>query len=356
MMPTRITIAQLAEHIGSEFKGDGNCEIHSIAPLNIAQAGQATFLDNPKYRKYLNQTKAAVVILADKYLADCPTNAIIAKNPHLAYAKLATLFISKPKYAAGVHASAVVAPSAQIAANASIGANCVIGNDVKIAEHVVVGAGTVIGDTCEIGQNSLLNANVTLYQGVRIGKACIIHSGVVIGGDGFGFAQSDQGWFKVPQLGGVKIGDRVEIGANTTIDRGAINDTVINDGVKLDNQIQIGHNVIIGAHTIIAGCTGIAGSATIGKACMIGGGVGINGHIKIADRAVITGMTGISKSLTEPGIYSSGVQAAKRNEWKKNANQFNHLYEISKRVKELERMVAEINDNDNHNHNEKEKM
>ncbi len=350
MMPTTITIAQLAEHLGSEFKGDGTCEIHGIAPLSIAGTGQATFLDNAKYRKYLTQTKAAVVILANKYLADCPTNAIIADNPHLAYAKLATLFSPKLKHTPGIHASAVVAESAQIAASASVGPNCIVGANVILAEQVVIGAGSVIGDNCVIGEKSQLNANVTLYQGVRIGRHCIIHSGAVIGADGFGFAQSDQGWYKVPQLGGVSIGDRVEIGANTTIDRGAINDTVIEDGVKLDNQIQIGHNVKIGAHTIIAGCVGIAGSTTIGKACMIGGGACLNGHIDIADKSIITGMTGISKSVTEPGIYCSGIQAAKRTEWKKNAIQFNHLHEINERVKKLEQIIAEFNDND------KEKM
>lgn len=340
-----LTVAQIAEFLGASYEGDGHCVITSIAPLEIAEEGQISFLDNSKYRKFLTETKASAVILNAKEASLCPAKAkIITDKPYLAYAKAAGLFIKPRATTAQIHPKAVIGTNCQIDATASIAANVVIGNNVTIAKNVVIGANTAIGDDCQIAEETQLAANVTLYNDITIGKRALIHSGVVIGADGFGFAQAPEGWFKVPQLGGVRIGDDVEIGANTTIDRGALGDTVIGNGVKLDNQIQIGHNVKIGDHTIIAGCTAVAGSVTIGKQCMIAGKVCIAGHLSIGDRIIITGMTGISKSLTEPGVYSSGMQAERYELWKRNAIQISHLSEIAQRLKKLEQLIA-IDDN-----------
>lgn len=334
-----ITVAALAKHLKTEYRGDGACLISGIAPLDSAIAGQVSFLDNPKYKKYLPTTSASAVILTLQDLDKCQTNAIITDNPYFAYAKVAELFVGENEQTPGLHETVILGKDCEIATSANIGARCVLGNRVKIGEKVVIAPGCVIGDDCVIGDNSCLFANVTLYSNVHIGSRTIIHSGVVIGADGFGFAKTEEGWYKIPQLGGVRISDDVEIGANTTIDRGALGNTIIEQGVKLDNQIQIGHNVRIGAHTIVAGCAGIAGSATIGKRCMIGGGARIAGHIHVVDDTMITATAGISKSIKEPGIYCSGIQADKREKWVKNAIQFNHLGEIAERLRELEKYV-----------------
>lgn len=334
-----ITILELAKSLDVEFKGDGTCIITGIAPLNTAQLGQISFLDNPKYRKYLPTTMASAVILSPKNLSLCPTNAIVTDNPYYAYARTANLFAMNRKIKVGIHPSAIIGSDCQIAETAYIAANAVIGDRVIIDEKVIVEPGCVIGDDCQLAANTQLAANVTLYYGTRIGERGLIHSGVVIGADGFGFAQSPLGWYKVPQLGGVKIGNDVEIGANTTIDRGALEDTIIEDGVKLDNQIQIGHNVKIGSHTIIAGCTAIAGSTIIGKYCIIAGCADINGHITIADKVIITAASSVSKSITEAGVYSSGTRAIAHENWLKNAVHFEHLTTLAARLKKLEQLM-----------------
>lgn len=337
-----ITILELTKSLGAEFKGDGTCLITGIAPLNTAKSGQISFLDNPKYRKYLSTTMASAVILSPKHLSLCPTNAIVTDNPYYAYARAANFFALKRKSKVGIHSSAIIGVDCQIAESAFIAANTVIGDRVFIGEKVVVEPGCVIGDDCQLAANTQLAANVTLYYGTHIGERGLVHSGVVIGADGFGFAQSSQGWYKVPQLGGVKIGNDVEIGANTTIDRGALEDTVIEDGVKLDNQIQIGHNVKIGAHTIIAGCTAIAGSTIIGKYCIIAGSVDINGHITIADKTIVTAASCVSKSITEAGVYSSGTRAIEHGIWLKNAVHFEHLTTLAARLKKLEQLMEKV--------------
>lgn len=343
MKKQTFTLAEIAPLVDAKIHGDNACVITGVASLETAKAGEASFFDNSRYRKYLVSTDASVVILAEKNLPDCNSHALVTPNPELVFAKLAALFQKLPIKKPGTHPTAVIGNNCTIAPSASIGPRCIIENNTIIGENTIVHPGCVIGEHCIIGSNCKLWPNITIYHGVAIGDNAIIHSGVVIGADGFGITmKNDHSWHKIPQLGAVKIGNHVEIGANTTIDRGALGDTVIEDGVKLDNQIQIAHNVHIGAHTAIAGCVGIAGSAKIGRHCMIGGAACIIGHITIADNVIITGMTGISKSIKEPGVYSAIIPGERREIWKKNATQFRHLNEIATRLKKLEKTVASI--------------
>jgi UDP-3-O-[3-hydroxymyristoyl] glucosamine N-acyltransferase len=336
------TLAELTKNLEIEIKGDPQCIIKGVGTIQQAEAGQITFLVNPLYKKYLPTTQASAVILNPGDAEECPVNAVISRNPYFTYAKVAAFFDQKSTPASGIHPTAVIGADCQIDKSASIGANCVIGEGVKIAANVIIAPGCVIGDDTEIDVGTCLDANVTLYHQIIVGKHVVISSGCVIGSDGFGIAKHKGEWHKVPQLGRVVIGDYVEIGSNCSIDRGAIDDTVIEKGVKLDNLIQIGHNVRIGENTAIAGCVGIAGSAVIGKNCLIGGCAGINGHITIADNVVITGMTVVSKSIREPGIYSSGVGGLVTNlEWRKNSARLHRLDQLTKRVKNLEDLTLE---------------
>lgn len=339
-MPT-YTLTTLAEHVGAELVGDGQCQITGIAPLHQAQAGQVSFLDNPKYRKYLQSSQASAVIIAPDLANQCQSNALVVQNPYFAYAKIAELFLSKPVAKPGVAPSAVIADSANIAGSASIAANVTIGERVVIGEHAVIGPGCVIDDGVTIGHGSQLMANVTVYYDVSIGRDCLIHSGAVIGADGFGLAKNEGVWHKIPQLGAVVIGNHVEIGANTTIDRGALDNTQIGDGVKLDNLVQIGHNAVIGEHSVVAGCVGISGSTRIGKHCIIGGGACIVGHIEIADNVTVTGMGAVSSSIKESGIYSSGTNVRPNREWRKNSARFHQLDNMARRLKALEKLVEQ---------------
>lgn len=332
-------LAELAAILDAELKGDPNCVITGIATLSKAQAGQIAFLDNVRYRKYLADTKASAVILAPVNLELCPTNALVLKNPYLGYAKIATLFDRKPQAKLGVHPNVVIGANCQIHPTASIGPFCTLGDDVTLGENVVLGSGCSIGDGSSIGANTQLMAGVKVYHAIRIGQRVIIHSGTVIGSDGFGFAQNNGVWQKVPQLGAVIIGNDVEIGANSAIDRGAIEDTILEDGVKIDNLVQIAHNVIIGAHTAIAGCVGIAGSTTIGKHCLIGGGVGIAGHITITDRVIITGGALVAQNIEESGIYTSGFPAQPTLAWKKIIVRVNQLDMMMQKLRDLEKLI-----------------
>jgi len=300
---------------GLTLRGDPDLSIRSVATLSRADAGSLSFLANPKYRKQLKATRAGAVLVAPADAEICPVAALIDPNPYLAYARIATLIHPPVRAPSGIHPTAVIADGARIASSATIGALAVIEDDVEIGERAYVGPGCILQAGVRVGADSSLLSRVTLYPGVKLGQRCILHAGAVIGGDGFGFALNSGTWVKVPQVGGVRIGDDVEIGANTTIDRGAIDDTVLEDGVKLDNQIQVGHNVIIGAHTIIAGCTGVSGSTTFGQRCMIGGMVGIAGHLTIADDVIVTARSMISASLKEPGTYSSGIPAMESRSW-----------------------------------------
>jgi len=342
-LQTAYKLSELAKGLNVTIKGDIDCMISGISPIQQAKSGHISFLTNSLYKKYLHQTEASAVILTEADAEDCPVNAVISPNPHYIYAKIAEYFDDKPAVESGIHASAVIGKNTDIHASAAVGPHCVIGNCVKLGAGVIIGAGSVIGDEVEIDEHSRLYANVTLYHKVKIGKRTCIASGVVIGSEGFGFANQKGVWHKVPQLGSVIIGDDVDIGANTTIDRGAVDHTVIEDGVKLDNLIQIAHNVRIGQNTIVAGCVGFAGSVVIGKNCMIGGKSNFAGHITVCDNVMITGMTQVTKSILEPGTYSSGIVGAVTTpEFKKNNARFYRLGNLMQRVKYLESTLKDL--------------
>jgi UDP-3-O-[3-hydroxymyristoyl] glucosamine N-acyltransferase len=336
-----LTLGEVADRLGLECRGDRARPLSGLANLALAEPTQLSFLANPKYRKFLQQTRAGAVILtpADAAAAEYEFGCLLSDNPYLSYARASHLFDRRPRPAAGIDDSAVVSASAQIHASAAIGPHCVIGDEVVIGANTTVGAGSAIGAHCRIGADNTLHANVTLYHGIQLGDNCIVHSGAVIGADGFGFAPGPQGWEKIVQLGTVRIGRGVEIGANTTIDRGALEDTVIGDGAVIDNLCQIAHNVQIGEGTAIAGCVGIAGSAVIGAHCMIGGGAGIAGHITIADGVQIQGRARIIGSIDKPGSYTSGTGMMETTLWRKNAVRFGQLDELYRRVVELEKQI-----------------
>ncbi len=329
-------LGELARVAESELHGDTGLEITGVASLERATTGEIAFLANPKYRKYLTATKASAVILSKQYLPECKVAAIVAADPYLAYARISSYMFPPPEQQPGRHESAVIAANAAVDPTAWIGAGVVVEEGAQIGAGVFVGPGSVIGSNVKLGSDSRLIANVTLCAGVTLGERVLLHPGVVIGSDGFGLANSDGAWVKVPQLGSVVIGDDVEVGANTTIDRGALNDTVLERGVKLDNQIQIAHNVWIGEDTAIAGCVGIAGSTRIGRRCTIGGGVGIVGHLDIPDDTHFTAQTLVTRSPKSAGHYSGNLPAVAGREWQKSVAHIRHLDDIVKRLKALE--------------------
>jgi UDP-3-O-[3-hydroxymyristoyl] glucosamine N-acyltransferase len=296
-----------------------------VATIDSAGPAQITFLANPRYRAKLADSRAGAVIVGrgDRDVVSSPR--IVADNPYAYYARTVALFHPEPPATPGIHATAVIDASAIVAPSAEIGAHVVIGAEARIGDGARIGAGCVLGARVTLGEGTRLHPRVTIYDDCTLGVRGIVHSGVVIGADGFGMARSEGHWIKIPQVGRVVIGDDVEIGANSCIDRGALDDTVIEDGVKLDNQIQVGHNCRIGAHTVIAGCTGISGSVTVGRHCMIGGGVGIVGHLSICDHVTITGFTMVTKSIAQPGTYSSGVPFMPHAEWLRAVVQLRRL-------------------------------
>lgn len=326
------TLAELSKISGARLEGEGECQITAVNTLSKAREGEIAFLSNRHYAKQLPVTKASAVILAEEDFHSCPTNSLVSATPYLAYAKIANFLYPKKNHTGKKHENISIGEDCDIDASSSISANVVIGNNVKIAAGVFIGPGCVIADNVEIGQNSTLFANITLSEGVELGQNVTLHPGVVIGADGFGMAQENGCWLNIPQIGSVKIGSNVDVGANTTIDRGAIEDTIINDGVKIDNQVQIGHNVVIGEHTAIAGCAAIAGSTVIGKRCMIAGAVAISGHIEIVDEVIVTGMSGVSNSIKTPGVYSSGIPVTDNKTWRRNIIRFKKLDEILKKL------------------------
>lgn len=334
-----MTLQDLVRELGGEAVGEVAEPLTGVGAMESASTSQITFLANPKYRTRLADSKAGAVILspADRDATTLPR--IITKNPYAYFARVAQRFSPPREYSQGVHASAVVHPGARVAASASIAEFVSVGTGAVIGEGVRIGPGCHIGEGADIGAGTRLAARVTVNEGCRIGARCIVHSGVVIGADGFGFAPdfsgSEGGWVKIPQTGRVLIGDDVEIGANTTIDRGALDDTIIGNDVKLDNQIQVGHNVVIGDHTAMAGCVGIAGSARIGKHCMVGGGAIILGHLEVADGCTISAMTLITKSITEPGTYTSVMPFMKHEDWLRNASQLRRLDQVAAAVKKI---------------------
>ena len=324
---TVYTVSQLAQLIEATIQGDGEVQIHGLATLQSAGAGQLSFLANPTFKKYLATTEASAVILRPPDAQTFAGNALVVDNPYLAYARLSAIFAPQiPR--TGVHTSAVVDNAADVGQNVAVGPHAVIEAGAVIGDACIIGAGSVIGRDCVIGEESIIYANVTVYHSVKIGARARIHSGVVIGSDGFGFAPQDRDWTKIHQLGGVVIGDDVELGAGTCIDRGALDNTEIGDGVKVDNLVHIAHNVRIGSHTILCGCSGIAGSTVVGANCIIGGAVGIINNLVIADGVTLTAGTLVTKSITDPGVYSSGTPLMANKEWRKNAATFPRLYEL----------------------------
>jgi UDP-3-O-[3-hydroxymyristoyl] glucosamine N-acyltransferase len=322
------SLGELAVRFGLTLRGEPSLKIRRVATLSHAESGAVSFFSNSRYRRQLESTRATAVLVAPADAASCPVAALIDPNPYLAYARIATLMYPELPPSAGVHLTAVVAQGVRIPASASIGPLSVIENDVEIGERVSIGPGCIVHRGARIGADSYLVSRVTLYAGVVLGQRCILHAGAVVGADGFGFAPNAGTWTKIPQVGTVRVGDDVEIGANTSIDRGAIDDTVIEDGVKLDNQIQVGHNVTIGAHTIIAACTGISGSTTLGKRCMIGGMVGFAGHLTIADDVEVTGCSLVSASIKHAGSYSSGMPTVETRTWRRMVA---HLRRLAKK-------------------------
>jgi UDP-3-O-[3-hydroxymyristoyl] glucosamine N-acyltransferase len=307
----------LAVRFGLELRGEADLRVSHVATLSQADSGSLSFLANSRYRRQLPTTHATAVVLAPGDADGCPAAALVSSNPYLAYARIAEFLHPVSVGPVGVHATAVVDAGARVAASASVGPLCVIESGVEIGERVQIGAGCTILAGARVGAGTRFRPRVTVYERVQIGERCLLHSGAVIGADGFGFAPDAGSWVKVPQVGSVRIGNDVEIGANTTIDRGAIDDTIVHDGAKLDNQIQVGHNVVIGPHTAIAACTGISGSTSIGARCMIGGMVGFAGHLTIADDVSITGCSLVSASIRQPGSYSSGMPTVETRAWRR---------------------------------------
>lgn len=335
-----VTLGELAVRFGCELRGDPARTIERVATLAGADAHALSFLANPRYRTQLADTRAAAVVLSAASAGDCRTAMLLADNPYATYARIAVLLHPPPPLTPGVHPSAVVATSARIAPDAEIGAGAVLGPEVVIGARALVGPHCVLDAGVTLAADVRLVARVTLGRGVTVGARSVLQPGVVIGGDGFGFAPEKGRWLKVPQLGSVQIGADVEIGANTTVDRGAIEDTVIEEGVKFDNLIQIGHNVRVGAHTAIAACTGVSGSVTIGRRCMIGGAVGFAGHISIADDVVITGYSAVTHSITSAGVYSGTLPIEEARTWRRLVAHFKRISLLEGRLRKLERSAG----------------
>lgn len=339
-MPSK-QLAVLAQQLNADLHGDGDILINSIASMKSAQKGQITFLASPHYREQLSDCQASAVVLTADDLSWCRTAALVVDNPYLTYARMAQLLDTTPQPAKGIADSAVIDVSAKLGNSVAVGANAVIESGAQLADDVAIGAGCFIGKNSIIGKGTRLWANVSVYHGVQMGEYCLIQSGAVIGSDGFGYANDGGNWVKIPQLGTVVIGDRVEIGASTTIDRGALDNTEIGNDVIIDNQCQIAHNVVIGDHTAVAGGVIMAGSLKIGRYCMIGGASVINGHMEICDKVTITGMGMVMRPVTEPGVYSSGIPLQPNKRWRKTAALVMHIDEISQRLKKIERKVGE---------------
>ena len=328
--------------LGGEVAGNPDTKVQRVGTLENAGINSITFLTSDRFLHQLPHTRASAVILSTAHKDATALPRIVCDNPYVYFARVSALLDPAVPAQPGIHPAALVPASAVLGVKVSIGPYAVLGENVHLGDGVVIGAGCVVGDDVIVGSETRLHPNVTIYHGCRLGARCLLHAGVVIGADGFGIAADDGRWVKVPQVGRVVMGDDIEVGANTTIDRGAIDDTVIEDGVKLDNLIQIAHNVHVGAHTAIAACTGIAGSAHIGRRCQIGGAVGIAGHLSIADDVNISGKTLITKSISEPGTYSGGYPFEPNRAWRRNAAQIRHLDTLVKTVKQLEKRLAEM--------------
>ncbi|RXJ72505.1 UDP-3-O-(3-hydroxymyristoyl)glucosamine N-acyltransferase [Veronia nyctiphanis] len=334
-----ITLAELANELGAELHGDGSVTISAIAGMDKAGEGEITFLSSSKYREHLEACQASAVMVKEADRAFCQGNVLVVADPYLAYAMTAQLLDTTPACASDIAPSAYIAPDVQLGEGVSVGHNAVIESGVILGDGAQIGAGSFVGKNAKIGANSRLWANVSVYHDVQIGANCLIQSGAVIGSDGFGYAPNKGKWVKIPQLGSVIIGDRVEIGACTTIDRGALDDTLIADGVIIDNQCQIAHNVSIGENTAIAGATVMAGSLKVGNHCFIGGASVFQGHMEVTDGVTVTGMSMVMKPISEPGVYSSGIPAQSNREWRKTAARVMKIDDMHKRLRAVEKQL-----------------
>ncbi len=339
----QFTLSDVAALVEGELQGNPDKVINALATLELAKDCQLSFLSNSRYIHQLATTKATAVLVKRDFAVGAPCDCIIVDDPYLAYAKLSCCFDWREPLTAGVALSATVDKTAYVHPSAIVSDGVRIGKNTHVAAGAYLGPNCVIANDCLIGENTRLEASVTLYSNVQLGERNIIHAGAVIGADGFGFAPSKQGWQKICQLGGVRIGDDVEVGAGTTIDRGALDHTVIGNGVKLDNLIQIAHNVQIGEETAIAGCTAVAGGTRIGRRCTIAGQSGITGHLSLADNTHVTAMTLVSKSISSPGqTVSSGTGQEAHRQWKRNVVRFRQLDEMAKRIQALEHKLEQF--------------
>lgn len=339
-----VTLAELARRFQGKARGNPDVTIERVAALETAGPRDIAYVSDRQYLALLAKTSAGAVILTEADAVHFAGAALIVDNPHVCFARVAALLHPPHAQKPGVHATAVVSPAAQVARTAWIGPHAVVESGAVIGEGVYIGPGSFVGPQAAIGANTRLVAHVTINERCVIGRDCLLHPGAVIGSEGFGYAKDDERWQKVPQLGSVVIGDDVEVGANTTIDRGALNDTVIGDGVKLDNQIQIAHNVRIGANTAIAACVGIAGSTVIGKRCTLGGQAGVTGHLEITDDVHITAGSLVTGSITRPGVYSASLKAEPAEKWRRNAARLHRLDELAQRLSKLEKKLQQLSE------------
>jgi UDP-3-O-[3-hydroxymyristoyl] glucosamine N-acyltransferase len=336
------TLGELAGRFGCELRGDADRVVARVGTLTGAGPEAITFLANSLYRAKLGATSAGAVILAPRDRDACPVDCLVHPEPYLTYARVASFLHPAPAAVPGIHPTAVVAATARVAASAQIDPYAVVGAGSSVGEHAVIGAGTVLGANVAVGAATRLAPRVAVQDGVRIGARCIVHPGAVLGADGFGFAPDHGAWQKIPQIGGVVIGDDVEIGANTTIDRGTIEDTVIENGVKLDNLVQIAHNVRLGEHTIMAAMSGVAGSTKVGKRCMIGGGAVMINQLTICDDVLFTFRSIVTRSVDEPGTYSGHLPAEEATKWRKSVARFRKLDTMADRLAKAERELAKL--------------
>ena len=336
------TLGELADKFGCELDGAADIQVERVGTLANAGSGAVSFLANPLYREQLKDTKAAAVILEPRYAGDCPVARLKVENPYATYARVAAFLHPTVSLPAGIEPTASVADDARVAGSAHVGAQAVIGPGCEIAAEACIGAATVLGAGVRIGAYTRLAPRVTVLDNVTIGERCVVHSGAVIGSDGFGFAPDGDDWVKIPQLGTVRIGDDVEIGANTTIDRGTIDDTIIEDGVKLDNLVQIAHNVRVGAHTVMAAMSGAAGSTKIGRRCRIGGGAVMVNQIEVCDDVMITFRSVVTKSVTKPGIYGGSLPAEEMQSWQRNVARFRRLDAFAGQLKALKAALKRL--------------
>ncbi|MGI9317146.1 MAG: UDP-3-O-(3-hydroxymyristoyl)glucosamine N-acyltransferase [bacterium] len=340
-----VQLADLAVRFGCEIHGDPDTVISCVAPLEAAEQGAISFLANPNYRKYLPDTVASAVILKKQFVSESPVACLIAEDPYLTYARIAAELYPETLANGQVHPGAVIGDSSIVPDSCEIAAGAVIGNGVTLGERVIVGPNSVLADNVTVGADTRFAANVSIYEDVEIGERCLFHSGAVIGADGFGIAQSPQGWVKVPQVGSVTIGNDVEVGANTTIDCGAIRNTRVGNGVKLDNLVQIGHNVVIGDHTVMASQSGISGSTKVGSRCVFGGKAAVAGHLEVVDDVILLAKASVSKSILKPGMYSNVIPAEEARTWRKIAGRIKRLDDMAERLKQLEKDFNELQPN-----------